>query len=232
MKKISLYLLLLLILSSCNNNTLTLEDAPLRSSEVVEIDTVLEKNTPDKLNMNHHQLFIDTTSIRPRTATSPLNYKKNPSTIAAVEDIIQELIKIAPATSIKLTAGFPTKFVPIHPHQGSFILYDRCDGIDPQYKIEKDKILQFGPLELSAYTIAQVITQTATTLHLQLNALSSQPEAAKIDFKITKTDNPYIFKLLENNRTTYLTPLHHANQFDILVNHCPNQKVVEYTNWD
>lgn len=103
MKKIILILILLADCILCN--------AQDKSYQRIEVDTILEKNSPNNLNLEKHQLFIDTTSNS--------NYHK-----------ILNRWK---------TNNYKTWTVIRKLDNNQFVIYDRFDGMDPiiQFNIEE-----------------------------------------------------------------------------------------------
>lgn len=235
MSKIYLFLCLLLLLS-CNTDQTAYfpEKDTLHSDLPLVLDTILEKNTPQALDMTRHQLFIDTSrgSYKQKVALEESTLK------TAINNLLADLNKVAHSTSIRLPTSFPSHFTCLHQlkKDGTFVLYDRCDGSDPIYIIADNHLLKLGPLDLSVYTINKVITVHNDKLHLKLNTINRYIDDKSIskvvDFKISHTDNPYIFEMELNNRLIHLVSIKDTDQFDIIVNHCPTQKVAEYAQGD
>lgn len=227
--------LLLLSLMSCQGDPSPPyfpEKDNLRSDVTFVLDTIIEKNTPKALDMSRHQLFIDTSRNYVREVPLGKSTLK-----AAINNMVTDLNKVAHSISMQIPMAFHSNFVQVHKREedNNFVLYDRCDGSDPIYSITTDKILQLGVSDLSVYTIGKVIVAKDDELHLILNTINPYIDdkliAKEVDFHIKHTSNTSIFELVLDNSLMYVTPLEFVNQFDVLVNHCPTQKVTEYNSF-
>lgn len=200
----------------------------LKSNRFV-LDTIPERNTPDALDLSKAQLFIDTTrnSAFHQHLT---NWHAHQYTNNAVASYLQ-LEKCAKAKQVNFGA-FPTLFIKIRQFEDGFLLYDRCDGIDPRYELRDSTFVMYGSLEASAKSIHRLIAKNENHIKLVLHTLRTLSLDAYSTLEITKTQYPYIYQLQHRNEhfelKEFVIPFEAATNFNILVNHCPNVKLHEY----
>ncbi|MFC0519256.1 hypothetical protein ACFFGL_00990, partial [Mesonia maritima] len=109
--------LTLLVSSICNGQN--------KPYQTIEVDTILEKNSPTNLDLEKHQLFIDT------TANS--NYHK--------------------VLSNRKTQKYETWTVIRKLADNQFVIYDRSDGMDPIIQLNNKKLIFDGVHEQTTYKI-------------------------------------------------------------------------------
>ena len=72
-------------------------------------------------------------------------------------------------------------------------------------------------------------------MNLELNSIKSRTEFQKSYLELKRKENSIFelnFKNEYINLNLYLTPLDKLNEFDLVVNHCPEMKVYEYEYFD
>ena len=190
------------------------------------IDTIVEHNSPSNLDMSRHQLFIDTTreseyykSRNWRHLDSANNYVK-----VLINDLFEEVDKYQ---KVELDA-FPLTWTVIRKYGEKLVLYDRCDGSDPFYRISDSTLNVYGPLEFNAYIITDVFEKTKEQVILEL----LDHDNSKLTFSITELDRAGVyclnFKSDTIDETVFVIPTDKMVDYNLLVNHCPNYKVTEY----
>lgn len=227
--KTLLSLLLSFLLFSCNNQEKKHQQVPKQASNTVEkitIDTILERNNPQALDWSQHQLFIDTTRKR-GFYTNLINRPTDQSDSKVLQSYFAELNKYSRTRKVEL-GNFPRNFVRLHQLEDDFVLYDRCDGIDPRYELRDTAVLIYGPLESDAKTINKLHYKNKKGIKLQLNTLATRTNYALESLEITTTATKNVYLLHYQGAKKYITPIENRHQFDVVVNHCPNGKVAEY----
>lgn len=117
MKKIIIILTLVADCILCN--------AQNKSYQTIEVDTILEENSPNNLNLEKHQLFIDTTSNS--------NYHK--------------------LLSRWKNEGYKSWTVIRKLDNNQFVIYDRSDGMDPIIQFNNKELIYNGVHEKLNYKI-------------------------------------------------------------------------------
>jgi len=178
-------------------------------------DTIIERIDPAKLDLKKQQLFIDVSknSIFKRSI-------KNWSPTSNEE--IQEQIKHFEAQ--KSYPEIERKWITIRKYQGEFYNYDPCDGNDFRMEI-KGNALILEELEKTIFKIEKVNFSKDKWI---LKSTFSPG----IDLIIEKTNinNLYTlnFKSPHAEKKYYITSYDNIDKFNLIVNHCPNEKVREF----
>lgn len=244
-----LFFVLLLLIQSCTEEQSTtsynLNDQPQpmeepmsqksrpKASYLLGVDTVLERNAANGLDLSKHQLFIDTTKY----SVFHTNIKNWSPSQYANEDVTSSLLSINTSfTPQRLPPlNFPTYFITLRKFQGEFILYDRCDGIDQQFKLIDSAFIFYGPLESYAESIASICSISDQTIQLELRPYQSSPDKQMALLTIQKMRS-FVYKLTYENqqrtRVIYTTTPAGVKHFDLMVNHCPTTKRQEYHGFD
>lgn len=233
MRKSLFTLLILTLISSCSGQIEDVKNPPTTNKNRYVIDTILEKNDPKKLDLTKHQLYIDTTRTcqyyQKLLEWKPFTHL-DPSILYYVEEIAKK------HTPIKIELkDFPTLWVSLNKYQGEYILYDRCDGNDPIYGLTDSTFILFGPLESDATIISKVIKITKNELEIELRCFKTEENRDnKGLLKIKQTEKKDIYLLeYECNGwkiSCYVTPVENIKNFDVIVNHCYDRKVIEFNN--
>jgi len=201
--------------------------------EEAEVDTILERNNPNSLDLSKHQIFIDTT--RSSEFYERLkNWRQPKWDKQTIDSYLHEIKEDFRPVQIDLK-GFPSHFITLRKLNDQFVLYDRCDGIDPRFEIQGTAFIFYGPLESNPEFISKMIALSDNSIQLELRRISAKPENQKSELKIEKVDES-VYKLTYKNqilgRVEYLTTVKQIEKFDLVVNNCPKMKMMEFDGFD
>ena len=197
-----------------------------------EIDTIIEKNNPNSLDLSKHQLFIDTT----RTyvyyeRTEKWNPLVNTELISITNEYLKDLYKDPQINKFNFQ-NFPRLWLSLKKYKGEFILYDRCDGAETSYGLNDSIFYIFGVHEPDLRKIMKVNVLNETELEIELERFTIEQDTDPLIVKIQMTERKYIYKLIMNlndfTSVVFVTPNNYIRNFDVLVNHCPINKVIEF----
>ncbi len=224
MRKLLLFLTLISILS-CNES----RKNQLKNNSNIEynnsiitlnIDTIVERTDHTRLDLEKHQLFIDTTGY----STLNKNLQNWNSTTKMEIEANIENFKIE-----TLDSEIPTKWITIRKYKNDFFNYDRCDGNDPRIEIIGNALIFHGIHEKSIFQLDEILKEKSSwTLKSSYNF--------PLEFSLEKTDikDVFIFQLKGPNGQdkSYVTPFENLKNFDQLVNHCTTEKVYEFNKFE
>lgn len=201
--------------------------------EKAEIDTILERNNPNSLDLTKHQIFIDTT--RSSEFYERLkNWEQSKWDKRTIESYLGEINKDFQPEQIDLKE-FPSHFITLRKVNDQFVLYDRCDGIDPRFEIRDTAFIFYGPLESDAESISKMISLTKKSIELELRTFQAKSSDQKSSLKIERIDD-FIYELTYRNQTfdrvEFLTTVDGIEKFDLVVNNCPTMKMIEFDGFD
>lgn len=222
-------------IESKNNSTSTVPHSEFAEKELDKesTDTILERNNPKSLDLSKHQIFIDTTR-NSEFYDNLKNWSESKWDIQSINSSLKEINKGYKPIPIDLK-DFPTHFITLRKLNGDFVLYDRCDGIDPRFEIRDTAFIFYGPLESDAETILNLITLTDTEIKLELKTYKSKSDDQKSFLTIDKLEDT-IYRMTYKNgtfdRTVYLTTVDKIKDFDMVVNNCPTMKMLEFDGFD
>jgi len=230
MKNTIIILPYLLLLTSCFGQTKTdiTENRQLINDE---IDTIIERNNPNSLDFSTHQLFIDTTRTYiyyERIENSDPLQNPQQTTI----DYINEMFKDQNFEKFDFKE-FPRLWLTLRKYKGEFILYDRCDGSDPAYRLTDSTFNIYGVHEFDIRMITDLIKINDSEIEIKVVIDKKDSQEKPLRLTIEKTEYKDVYILTYEGYyvgTTYVTPIENVRNFDLLVNHCPINKVVEFEN--
>ncbi|MGM0462806.1 MAG: hypothetical protein ACQEQ4_10370 [Fibrobacterota bacterium] len=196
-------------------------------------DTIPERNDPDSLDLSRHQLFIDTTGDSEYFAAIQ-NWEVSDLNTQFIHTSLQAMKQGSHIQKIDLR-DFPTHFVTLRKFNGEFVLYNRCDGVDPRLELRDTAVVFHGIFESLAVPIMKCSTRTENTLTLEVK--TSGPHQGKKRTVLTidhREDFVYRITIKTPAETTreYMTTRDAAKHFDMLVNHCPAMKRHEFDGFD
>jgi hypothetical protein len=196
-------------------------------------DTIPERNDPDSLDLSRHQLFIDTTGDSEYFAAIQ-NWEVSELNTQFIHSSLEEMKQGSHTQKIDLR-DFPTHFVTLREFNGEFVLYERCDGVDPRLELRDTAVVFHGVFESLAVPILKGSTCTENTLTLKVK--TAGPHQGKRHTVLTidhRDDFVYRVTIKTPTETTrvYMTTRDAADNFDILVNHCPAIKRHEFDGFD
>ncbi|MBF04510.1 MAG: hypothetical protein CMP76_14590 [Flavobacterium sp.] len=232
----NIILLGLLVLLACKENSrhyVTNEKYSNGNENYEEIDTVLEKNDPKRLDLSKQQLFIDTT----RTSQFYQSYLDwNPNLQQEdFSDVLNLITKKYPLQKQKIS-NFPRKWITIEKLNGEFLIYRPCNGNTESFVITDEALYFFHQLEPEVALLHQVITSNDTTFNATLHTLSENNTVISFDFSIQPSATKDVYQLKYSHDTIveerYVIPMDKVTHFNLVVNHCPEDMVREYDNFD
>ena len=196
-------------------------------------DTVLEKNNPNVLDLAEHQLFIDTTR-NSEFYRAVENWKPNEWAVKSISSTLAA-IKEADEPTVIDTKDFPTNFIAVQKLNGEFVLYDRCDGIDPRFEIRNNAVIFYGPLESDAEPIEKLLSLSDDKIEIQLISHPAKTPDKKSILTIERVSD-IVYELNYRNQTfewsEFVTPTENIGHFYLVVNHCPTMKMFEYGGFE
>lgn len=208
-------------------------DRPQTLLEEAEEDTILERNDPNSLDLSKHQIFIDTTR-NSEFYESVKNWSESKWDKQSIDSYLNTINKDFQPKKVDLN-GFPSHFITLRKLNNQFVLYDRCDGIDPRFEIRDTAFIFYGPLESDAESISKMISLSDNSVELELRTFQAKSNDQKSRLKIDKIDD-FIYKLVYKNQTfdrvEYLTTIDGIEKFDLVVNNCPTRKMIEFDGFD
>lgn len=242
MKKL-LYILIISCLISCLSKTKPETIEPIESISdstekripiwKIDQDTILEKNNPKNLDLNKHQLFIDTT----RTSSfykAYFKWKPHEFDIQAIEYYSKEISKKHKPKNISI-GDFPSAWITLKMLNNEFVLYDACDGISTRYLIGKKLISSYN-IEADTDLIHKLKKVNDTEIEIEFRTIPQKSKSERGLFSIKKTNHDYVYTLTidygEWQSKSLVTPLKHVDKFDLVVNHCVKTKRLEYQGFD
>ncbi len=246
MTRFTLIALILILILGCTEHTKStptqteanskidsIDSTPQTILDNVEIDTILERNNPKSLDLTKHQIFIDTT--RSSEFYERLrNWEQSELDKQTIELYLNEINKDFQPKEIDLK-GFPSHFITLRKLNNQFVLYDRCDGVDPRFKISDTAFISYGPLELGVESISKLISLTNNSIELELRTYQSKSNNQKSRLKIEKIED-FIYKMTyayqTYNSIEYLTTINGIENFDLVVNNCTTMKMLEFDGFD
>lgn len=196
-------------------------------------DTILERNNPNSLDLTKHQIFIDTTRSS-KFYESLKNWSESKWDKQTIDSYLNTINKDFQPKKVDLN-GFPSQFVTLRKLNNQFVLYDRCDGIDPRFEIRDTAFIFYGPLESDAESISKLILLSNNSVELELRTFQAKTNDQTSRLRIDKIDD-FIYKLVYKNQTfdkiEYLTTIDEIEKFDLVVNNCPTMKMKEFDGFD
>lgn len=213
-----------------NQNGIVGKDIPLWE---IDQDTVLEKNSPQNLDLTRHQLFMDTTrnSIFYK---SYINWVPHEFYKQATEYYIEEISKKYKPKDIRI-GDFPKTWITLEKLNNEFVVYDKCDGTTTRYFIDKNSVNLYA-MEADSDIIHSLKKLTDTEIEIELRTIPQKSKSEKGLLSIKKTGFDYIYLLTidygEWKSRALVTPLKHVDKFDLVVNNCVKMKRMEFNGFD
>jgi len=221
------------ILASCKQKTKP-EKAENKPTEIpawkVDLDTILEKNNPKNLDLSKHQLFIDTTR-NSETFKRLINWKPNRMDNDAISYHEKEIAKKHKPIKIDLKE-FPRHWISLKKLNNEFVIYEPCDGNTTAFEINESSVLFFYQLEPDADLISELRKITKNEIELELRTIPQKTETEKTELTIKPTEFENVYLLTYSFGEWYVTPKEKVSEFDIVVNHCPTMKRMEFKGFD
>ena len=198
------------------------------------IDTVLERNSPTALDLAESQLFIDT-SRNSYFYKNIARFQPTSEDQEVVKYYIDEIKTDFPLPPVELSS-FPKRWVSLRKLNNEFMLYHRCEGNDKFIDLSNESVAFYGPVEAEADMISKIVSSSENEIQLELKTIKAKTENQTAFFTIKKTENEnvflYTYKIGDFEIKEFVTPIEKINQFNMVVNHCINEKHAEFNGFD
>lgn len=229
------YLIGLLLLSACvqsqDDNHCPMHDLPIKEyNQKLNIPVF----SLDDFDSSMNQFYIDTSH------SHPIYSKANSEAITDYEFSITQLVKeydqeFKPKDLD--VSVFPTHWITIRKGRDKFYLYDRCDGNDPMFWIFRNMFIFHEVHEEHFKEIVGVKKNGDRDLIFDLLDFNDSPTKDSSHLIISSIDSLDGIYLLQHNTATYQRKQYvvlksELDEFDLIVNHCPNSKVPEFDQFD
>jgi len=233
LKKVIYIAFILGFLVSCKKKTKP-EKTENKLTEIptwkVDLDTILEKNNPKNLDLSKHQLFIDTTR-NSETFKRLINWKPNRMDNDAISYQEKEIAKKHKPIKIDLKE-FPRHWISLKKLNNEFVVYEPCDGNTTAFEINESSVLFFYQLEPDVDLMYDLRKMTKNEISLELRTVPQKAKTEKTELTIKPTEFENVYLLTYSFGKWYVTPTEKVSEFDIVVNHCPKMKRMEFTRFD
>ncbi len=233
MRKTVYILLILGFLASCkqkieqNQTENKLTEIPVWK---VDLDTILERNNPKNLDLSKHQLFTDTTR-NSEFYQKYADWKPNKLDNDAISYHINEISKKHKPKKIEF-GKFPKQWVTLKKLNNEFVVYDPCDGNTTSIELTEKAVLFYYQLEPDADMIFELRKLTDNSIELELRAVPQKIKSEKTELSIKPTEWENVYLMTYSFGKWYVTPKEKVSEFELIVNHCPTTKRMEYNGFD
>lgn len=237
MIKVIYIVLILGILISCKQKT---ESKPIEKTpkEIpvwkIDLDTILEKNNPKNLDLSKHQLFIDTTRDS-ETYKRLIEWKPNRMDNDAISYLEKEISKKHKSKTIDLKE-FPKHWIGLKKFNNEYVIYKPCDGNIFSFEINESSVIFFHQLELDANIIYELKKLREDEIVLELRTISQKTKTEKAELTIKPTEFENVYELTysfdDSVSKQFVTPNAKVSEFDMIINHCPTMKRMEFNEFD
>ncbi len=232
----NIILLGLLVLLACKEKTtlyVTNDKYSNSNENYEEIDTVLEKNNPKRLDLSKQQLFIDTTKT---SQFFQSYYNWNPNLQHEnFSYFLKEITKKFPLQKQEISS-FPREWLVIEKLNDEFLIYKPCNGSTESFVITDEALYFFHQLEPEVALLHRVVTSNDTIFNATLLTLSEKNTVIQSNFSIQPSEMKDVYQLKYNHdaivEEKYIIPMDKVIHFNMVVNHCPEDMVREYDNFD
>jgi len=191
-----------------------------------ELDTIIEPNTPDSLDLSVHQVFIDTTRSS-RFYDDITNWEPHEFDIQGVDFYLNEIESKFGESFVDLNQ-FPREWIEIHKLGNRYVAHNPLDGIDARYLLT-NKSINYYSIESDADVLRKIISLSDNKLIAELNTIVQKSDNQVLYLKIEKTNIPYLYMKQVSSSVDFdidtficlVTPLEHLDKFDLVVDHSP-----------
>lgn len=195
------------------------------------LDTILEENSATNLNMQQHQLYIDTLLSKKYINTLQGLVLKGVSN-QYIESELKLLTSVHKINKIDFKT-MPTFWIRLRKYNGQFYLYDRCNGSDQILEIRDSAIIIYGPLENNVFLCHKLLSTNSNKFQIEVfDNYHPEHEILKLEFNPIKNK---VYTLSCNQifiNSIYVTPIENIASYKVIRNHCPLMMVPEYPNFE
>lgn len=197
-------------------------------------DSIPKVNDPETLDLTQHQLFLDASGKsgffrEVEGWESPRNRQQTiKNHLKTIHDDFRPLM-------IDLK-NFPRNWVTIRKLHGNFVLYNRCDGIDPRFELRDSAFVFHWIWESEAEAFQKLLVFQDDKISIQVRTYPGKVPDNHAYISLSSTAFEYIYLLHYHNKDYdlkyYVIPVERIEEFDLLVNHCPTQKEIEFNGFE
>jgi hypothetical protein len=225
MKKSVIAALLSILIIGCNGNSKKEINSNIHKKE----SQTITKTDWKSLDLSKNQIFIDST--RSWKYYSELEANNNNLSNERISELTKEFIKDeSPKTNVD-NHHLNELWVSLRNYNGEFLIYDACDAKDPVFGFHNSYFYFLGGHEPTTKALNEVSVNAKGEMQFSLISDKSQSNKAPIHGKLENTEHKNIKKLILNNgdnKTEYfVVPISKIRDYDVLVNHCPTDRVEE-----
>ena len=190
------------------------------TKENTSLDTLLEFNSPQFLDLSSQQLFIDT-SRNSRFYDEMDNWTPGEFDIKGTEYYLTEIGEEFDKQIINLK-NFPSDWITVKKINNQYVIYSPNNGISGRYKITNHSINLYA-IESDADAISSLEYLSDSSIQIKLNTISEKSESRNSIFSIQKTKIDFIYLLKwtydDYELTSLVTPLEKIREFNMVVHH-------------
>lgn len=195
-----------------------------------DIDTGIKKTNPEALDLSQPQVYIDTSRThwyqKDSINWNPLNFKD-------LKHITQEYFSndTFPVFHKIDLKNFPRVWVVLKKYRGELILYDGCDYDAVSYGISDSVLFVFQGHEPFMYKILEINWINQKSVSLMIENSHFEEKNGALFFTIQKSEIEHVYvlntNLMDEEVSQFVASRSSLKMFDVMVNHCPIEKVPE-----
>ena len=196
----------------------------------IPMDSIVEANDPELLDLGQNQLFLDTT----RSSSFFQQLQSWAPRIYHLETITfyQKRLKKRYSPPALRFPNFPKSFVRLHKSATHFVLYKPCRGMTTRYIIDEGLFLFYDSSGVIPKAIGKIIKSRPEEVKLTLWEDIWNDNSHSSSLTIHRSAEPFVYVLTYENegkiQREWITPNEYIDKFDLIVNHCPVIQVPEY----
>jgi hypothetical protein len=196
------------------------------------LDSIPEKTNPKNLNLTKNQFFIDTTR-------NSRFFKKLLAWKASDKDkdlIILEINNNKKKVDSKFELrSFPKVYMQIQKFKDEFLFYDQCDGDLARFEIRNNVFVFYGMHETIVQPIEN-LSESENEITIKLRMFNSDSTVSFSSVQIKRSAFNNIYELIYERDSlkifNYVVQPKYIQEFNLMVNYCPLEKVPEYDGFD
>lgn len=230
--KVLLQITLMILLISCSNGK-SEEKVDIKQSKVniqsekqISTDTILERNSPDLLDMTRHQLFIDTTR-NSKYFRQISDWKPNEFDKQGADYYFKEISETFDSKKVDLKE-YSGDWISIHSLDNEYVAYNPINGIDRRYTLTDSSIVYYA-IEADADLISKVVSLDKIELILELRTIPQKSKNQISYLRIKKTKIPYLYSIQNSESLdfdnaeyiTLVTRIENLVEFNLVVSDAP-----------
>ncbi len=181
-----------------------------------------------------HSFFIDT-SRTSKFYQRIIKWAPHKYDNQGIDYYLKELAEKEPIKNFQIEP-FPKLWISLRQYKNKLFLYGRCDGIDRRFGLTDSTFIYYGPLESDADVIDSLILNNESELKLQLRTIPQKSKSgySTVSIKRAGIDHVWVLSHVTDGHewNELITPKTDITYFEMIVNHCPESKEIEYQKFD